>query len=147
MNAILFVGLQASGKSSFYRSRFSDTHVRVNLDMLKTRHRESRLIDTCIEIEQPFVVDNTNISRSHRERYLPRLCEAGVPVTGYYFQSGIEQCKTRNEARSDSARVPLKGLLGTHARLEVPHMDEGFAALFYVRISESREFVVEEWQA
>ena len=36
MEAVLFVGLQASGKSTFYRERFFRTHVRINLDMLKT---------------------------------------------------------------------------------------------------------------
>ena len=41
MEAVIFVGLQASGKSTFYRERFSRTHVRINLDMLKTRHRET----------------------------------------------------------------------------------------------------------
>jgi hypothetical protein len=36
MHAILLIGLQASGKSTFFRERFSDTHVRINLDMLRT---------------------------------------------------------------------------------------------------------------
>jgi len=29
MQAILFVGLQASGKSSFFKQRFFDTHIRI----------------------------------------------------------------------------------------------------------------------
>jgi len=37
MEAVIFVGLQAAGKSTFYRERFFDTHVRINLDMLRTR--------------------------------------------------------------------------------------------------------------
>jgi transcriptional regulator with XRE-family HTH domain len=37
VEAIIFVGIQASGKSTFYRERFFDTHLRINLDMLKTR--------------------------------------------------------------------------------------------------------------
>ena len=40
VEAVIFVGLQGSGKSTFYRERFFDTHVRLSLDMLKTRHRE-----------------------------------------------------------------------------------------------------------
>ena len=46
---VLFIGLQASGKSSFYRERFFGTHVRVNLDMLKTRNRESLLVTACLQ--------------------------------------------------------------------------------------------------
>ncbi|MEO1133121.1 MAG: ATP-binding protein, partial [Cyanobacteria bacterium J06639_1] len=58
MQAIIFIGIQASGKSTFFAQKFADTHVRINLDMLKTRHREKCLLETCLEIGQPFVVDN-----------------------------------------------------------------------------------------
>ena len=36
MEAIIFVGLPGSGKSSFYKERFFDSHVRISLDLLKT---------------------------------------------------------------------------------------------------------------
>ena len=147
MNAVICIGMQASGKSTFFQRRFVDSHVRINLDMLKTRNREQRLIETCISIEQPFVVDNTNPTCADRARYITRAQEAGFKVTGYYFQSSIEACKTRNAARPESALIPLKGLLGTHAKLELPSFDEGFDELFYVRIDDDGRFVVEEWQA
>lgn len=38
MEAIVFVGIQAAGKTSFYRERFFRTHIRLSLDMLRTRH-------------------------------------------------------------------------------------------------------------
>jgi predicted kinase len=44
MEAVIFVGIQGTGKSTFYKERFFDTHVRINLDMLKTRHREKLLV-------------------------------------------------------------------------------------------------------
>ena len=37
MEAIIFVGLPGSGKSSFYKERFFNSHVRISLDLLKTR--------------------------------------------------------------------------------------------------------------
>ena len=40
MEAIIFIGIQATGKSAFYQQRFADTHIRLNLDMLKTRRRK-----------------------------------------------------------------------------------------------------------
>lgn len=49
MEAVLFIGVQASGKSTFYRERFFSSHVRINLDMLKTRHREKRLLEVCLD--------------------------------------------------------------------------------------------------
>jgi hypothetical protein len=60
VEAVLFVGIQGAGKSTFYRERFFTTHLRINLDMLKTRHRELRFLHTCLESRQRFVVDNTN---------------------------------------------------------------------------------------
>ena len=59
MEMVLFIGIQATGKSSFYLERFFRAHVRVNLDMLKTHHREDLLMKACLEGETPFVVDNT----------------------------------------------------------------------------------------
>ncbi|QDU55829.1 hypothetical protein Pan181_20260 [Aeoliella mucimassa] len=41
MEVVVFIGLQASGKSTFYKQRFVDTHMRLNLDMLRTRYRDA----------------------------------------------------------------------------------------------------------
>ncbi len=115
MEAVVFVGLQASGKSTFYGERFFRTHVRINLDMLRTRNRERQLLEACLRTGQPFVVDNTNPTRADRLVYLEAAKTADFRVVGYYFQSSIEACKTRNAQRVDGQRVPLPGLLGTHA--------------------------------
>ena len=61
MEAVLFIGIPASGKSAFFKERFFDTHVRINLDMLKTRRRESLILRACLEGKQSFVIDNTNV--------------------------------------------------------------------------------------
>jgi predicted kinase len=70
MEAVIFVGIQASGKSTFYLQRFFETHVRINLDMLRTRHREQVLIEACVAGKQSFVIDNTNATREQRARYI-----------------------------------------------------------------------------
>lgn len=79
MEAVVFVGLQASGKSSFYKERFFSTHVRISLDLLRTRNRERRLMTVCLETQQPFVIDNTNPTREERAKYV-RLTKAGFVV-------------------------------------------------------------------
>lgn len=145
MEAVIFIGIQASGKSTFYGERFGDTHVRINLDMLKTRHREKRLIDTCVETGQGFVVDNTNPTREDRARYVSRAREAGFRIVGYYFQSKIDEAIARNDARPPEQKIPEKGVRGAHARLELPSADEGFDALYYVRLDDKHGFIVEEW--
>ncbi|MEM9193954.1 MAG: hypothetical protein AAGF12_32565 [Myxococcota bacterium] len=51
----------------------------------------------------------------------------------------------RNRLRKGPERIPDKGVLGTYARLELPRRDEGFDALFFVRMTNDG-FDVEEWQ-
>ena len=42
LELIILIGLQASGKSSFYKSHFVDTHVRVSKDLLRNNSRPAR---------------------------------------------------------------------------------------------------------
>lgn len=146
MEAVILVGLQGAGKSTFCKERFFTTHVRLNLDMLKTRRRERRLVQACLETRQRFVVDNTNVTRAEREVYLRAAQAAGFRVSGYYLQSRLEDCQRRNDQRPAAQRVPRQALLGTAGRLELPARVEGFDELFYVRIDEAGGFVVEEWR-
>jgi predicted kinase len=146
VEAVIFVALQGAGKSTFYRERFFATHVRINLDMLRTRHRERRLLQTCIDTCQAFVVDNTNPTRAERQVYIQAARQAGFRVIGYYFQSKVEDCQRRNAQRPVDEQIPLKGILGAAGRLQIPDRDEGFDELYYVRIDESNRFVVEEWK-
>lgn len=146
MEAVIFIGLQGTGKSTFYRERFFATHLRINLDMLKTRDREQRFLQVCIETRQRFVVDNTNPTRANRQVYIEAVKLAGFRVIGYYFQSKIADCQRRNAQRPLEQQVPLPGILGAAGRLQLPSKDEGFDELYYVRIDEANQFVVEEWK-
>lgn len=145
MEAIILIGLQGAGKSTFYRDRFLTTHVHISLDVLKTRHRERTFLLTCLDARRPFVVDNTNPARSDREAYIRPAKETGYQVAGYYFQSRVEDCHFRNSQRSGAEQIPLIGLLGTAGQLELPRYDEGFDELHYVRIGDDGQFIVEDW--
>lgn len=145
MEMILFTGIQASGKTSFYRARFFSTHVRISLDMLKTRHRERILLDACLLARQPFVVDNTNPRRVDRVRYIAPAKAAGFHIAGYYFMSNAQKCVARNAAREGAERVPVKAIYGTRKMLELPAMEEGFDSLHFVNIDADGRFTVEEW--
>lgn len=52
MEAVIFVGLQGSGKTTFFKEQFFDTHIRINLDMLRTRHREEIVFQACLEAKR-----------------------------------------------------------------------------------------------
>ena len=146
MEAVLFIGIQGSGKSSFYRERFFDTHVRINLDMLKTKNRQRVLLGACLEAGQPFVVDNTNVTAAARSYFIAPARAAGFRVVGYYFRADVKAALLRNSRREGTARVPDVALLGTYKRLQVPALEEGFDALHYVRAEGDGKFTVEAWQ-
>src|SRR5688572_10518151 len=106
MELVLFIGIQATGKSSFYRERFFRSHVRVNLDMLKTRHREDLLVKACLAGKTRFVVENTNVTRKERARYIYPAQQAGFRIVGYFFESQVADAIERNQSRPEPDRVP-----------------------------------------
>lgn len=146
MELIVFIGLQATGKSSFYRKRFFRTHVRINLDMLKTRYRERLLFSACIEGKAKTVVDNSNLTRSFRENYIQPARRAGFVVQGYFFESRVALALERNVTRSPGERVPDLAILGGARKLELPTKDEGFDDLYFVRMTDDQQFIVEDWK-
>lgn len=146
MTGVIFIGIQASGKTTFYRERFFDTHIRLSLDMLKTRHREELLLQACIAARQSFVVDNTNATAGERARYIQPAMTAGFRLVGYYFRSRLQDSIARNRLRIGKERIPDKGVMGTAGRLELPSMAEGFDELWYVRMDGQGGFVAEGWR-
>jgi len=146
MEAVIFVGIQGSGKSTFFRDRFFDTHVRINLDMLRTRHREKIFFEATLEAKQKFVLDNTNLTREEREKYIAKAKTYSFKIIGYYFQTNLEKAIEQNNRRGGKAKIPEKGLLNAFKRLQIPQFDEGFDELFYVSIDSENQFVVENWK-
>ncbi len=146
MQLIIFIGLQASGKSTFYREKFIDSHIRLNLDMLKTRYREQILFNACLEAKQPVVIDNTNPTLEDRQRYIKPAQEKGFKIIGYYFESKIKDCKIRNNQRQGKKVIPMVGILATAKKLVIPSYQEGFEKLFYVKMDCNYSFIIEEWQ-
>ena len=144
MEAVLFVGIQGAGKSTFYQQRFFDTHIRISLDMLRTRYREQVFLHACILGKQPFVVDNTNVLASERERYITPAKEAGFRIVGYYFPVPVRHAIGRNQKREGKKKIPVQGILGTQKRLQPPRREEGFDGLYCVTVTETNEFVVAE---
>jgi len=144
MEAILFCGIQATGKSTFYKQNFFNTHVRISMDLLKTRNRESRFVNLCLETQQKFVIDNTNPSKEDRERYIPKIKTEKYKLIGYYFQSRIDEALERNGEREGKQRIPDVGVRATYSKLELPSYDEGFDELYYVELIEGN-FIIKEW--
>ena len=145
MEAVIFTGIQATGKSSFYLEQFYATHIRLNLDMLKTRHREKVLLEACLTAKQSFVVDNTNPLKLDRKKYIDQIRQHGFEITGYYFQSNLEACLARNRERTGKSRVPDAAVLATYKKMELPEYSEGYDRLYYVSLENGR-FAVAEYR-
>lgn len=142
MEAVIFVGVQGSGKTTFYKERFADTHVRISLDMLRTRRREELLLDACLQGKQSFVIDNTNPLPSDRARYIGPARAAGFQVVAYYFETSLQDAIRRNNQREGKKRIPIAAVVGTFKKMQSPTLAEGFDAVYVVTISPEDSFAV-----
>jgi predicted kinase len=140
MEVVIFMGIQGSGKSTFYKQRFFRTHIRINLDMLKTRYREKSLVEACLHAKQSFVIDNTNPTAEDRLRYIPIAKQHDFEVIGYFFSPDVEGAIERNQARDKSEQVPLVAIKSTSNRLEPPSYREGFDQLYQVTLRDNHFF-------
>lgn len=139
MDAVLFIGIQASGKTTFYRERFFATHMRLNLDMLRTRRRLAILMQACLEAKQSFVIDNTNLSVAERAITIQAAKAARFQTIGYFFVPDPRRARLWNETREGKARVPDVALWTAVKALEPPTLAEGFDALYTVHIDEQNQ--------
>ena len=144
MEAVILVGIQGAGKSTFYADRFSGTHARINLDELKTRAREREVFEECLRDRRSFVVDNTNVKAADRARYIAAAHEAGFRVVGYFLESSLKDAMRRNNLRVGKAKVPVPAIAGALKRLEPMRKEEGFDQIFMVKSLDGRKFEVEE---
>ena len=137
------IGIPGSGKSTFCTEKFPGWRV-ISLDILRTRHREEQLLADTVASRLPCVIDNTNVSRAERAKFITAGKAAGYRIVGYYLRSNIDECLKRNALRTGKARIPDAGVRGRAAQLERPGYAEGFDELFYVAIRNGG-FVVTPW--
>lgn len=145
MEAVVFIGIPGSGKTTFYREQFFRTHVRISKDLLRTRNREQVFLRACLTTQQRFVVDNTNVVRTERALYIPEARVAKFRVAGYLFLTELNDALRRNTQRSGVEVVPAKGVVSKFRQLQKPDFAEGFDELFSVTIDSQSKFVVQPW--
>ena len=145
MEAIIFMGIQASGKTTLYKKLFFDTHIRISLDQLNTKNKQNRFLQTCFDTQSRFVVDNTNPEIKTRKVFIEKAKTYKYKVIGYYFKSEIGKALERNSKREGKKRIPEIGIKGTFRKLELPNFSEGFDELFYVKIKNGT-FEITKWK-
>lgn len=143
---LVFIGIPASGKSTFFHSVLEELDLDcISLDALRTRAREKAAFDAALVAKRSVVVDNTNVTKAFRSKYIAPAKDADYRIVGLFFQSVLADCLSRNDAREGKARIKRLAVLGMAAQLELPSFDEGFDELFYARIS-GWTFEIELWK-
>ena len=141
MQGIIFIGLQGSGKSTFFLQQFYKTHLRLSMDMLRTRHREKLLFEACLAAKQPVVIDNTNPTKAERARYISALKVHQFEIIAYYFDVPFADCVARNALRTGKECLPEVGIKSVAKKMQLPDLDEGFDAIYCVQIQQ-QQFII-----
>jgi predicted kinase len=144
MQLIMFVGIPASGKSTFYKEQFFHSHMRVSLDLFNTRNKESKFLELAFLLHQRVVIDNTNVAKVDRVPYIEQAKANRYTVIGYYFESNLADCLERNERRSGKEKINHVGVIAKLKNLEPPMLLEGFDELYTVRL-ENDEFIIKPY--
>jgi predicted kinase len=140
MEAIIFIGIQGSGKSTFYKQELFNSHLRISMDLLNTRNKEQKLLEYAVGVQQRLVIDNTNPKQFDRARYIPLLKSKKYKVIAYFFPPDLERALAWNAQRTGKQKIPEKGVMATFSNLEPPVLAEGFDEIYEIHINESGIF-------
>lgn len=143
--AIIFVGLQATGKSTYYWNNFKNSHLRISNDLLGTKNRENKLLEFCAETQMPFVVDNTNLTKEKRHKYIEFCHNKNFKCICFYFKTELSRSLKWNKKRCGKDLVPDVAIFSSVKKLELPSFDEGFDELWYLDF-DGQNFIKKPWQ-
>ena len=141
MEMIILMGLQASGKSTFYRTHFATTHEHVSKDLLlksKNKNKDQKqaeLIERAFQEQRSVVIDNTNATKQDRLLLIELGRRYDATIIGYYFQPDVSSSRKYNKQRTGKAQVPEKAIFITAHKFTPPSYDDGFDRLYYIRIA------------
>jgi predicted kinase len=149
MELVILIGLQASGKSTFFQQNFAKTHKLVSKDLMPNHKnkakRQIQLIEEALKNADSVIIDNTNPTRKERDVLIKLGKQYNATITGYYFESYVSRCLERNQQREGKAKVPNVAIYATSRKLDHPEITEGFGQLFYVTIADKNQFKVTPW--
>lgn len=143
---VVFIGLPASGKTTFFAQRFGATHAHISKDLWprssRKDSRQARELREALSQERPVVVDNTSPTPADRAAILAIARELGARSIGYFFATTTRDAIGRNRGRQGAARVPDVAIFTTAKRLVPPVREEGFDELYRVTIADDGGFDV-----
>ncbi len=132
---MIFIGIPASGKSTYYRNHFAATHVHVSKDLMANGGHDARqeaLIESAFRDGKSVVVDNTNPTPLVRAPLIALARRHGVRVVGYVFEVPARVAVVRNRQREGKARVSDVAIFATAKKMVPPRFEEGFDEIHVV---------------
>jgi predicted kinase len=140
---IILIGLQASGKSSFYRRRFSHSHELISKDRMKNRRnkakRQEMLLERSLASGRSLVLDNTNPTRDDRLNIIQIGKKYRARIIAYYFVPDLQANLCRNRKRIGRERVPDIAIYSVAKKLQEPSYLEGFDEIWRVELGTQEE--------
>ena len=141
LELVVFVGLQGSGKTTYYHEHFAATHVHVSKDLMANmRSREAmqmKQIDEALGAGRSVVVDNTNPTPQSRAPLIAAGRRHGARLIAVEFEPHVPTSIMRNRQREGRARVPDVAIFVTKKKMIAPSIDEGFDEVLVVKTSDA----------
>jgi predicted kinase len=138
LELVIFVGLQASGKSTYFREYLSATHEHVSKDLFpraaKKDERQTQIIIGMLGAGKSVVVDNTNPTPVVRAPLIELGRRHGARVIAINFEATVKGSLERNRSREGDAKVPDVAIFATSRKLKPATADEGFDEIRTVTI-------------
>jgi predicted kinase len=142
---VVLVGPPGSGKSTWARrNRGGVVHVSQDdlIDAITPggfnhvyrpiyRHAEDAVARAALRTGQTVIVDRTNRTRAHRERWVQLAREESCPALAVVMSTPIELCRQRNAQREGPRRVSDERIERMFAAFEPVSPDEGFLAVHF----------------
>jgi predicted kinase len=95
------------------------------------REAEDSIAKAALRAGHTVIVDRTNRTRAHRERWLRIAQDARCPAAAVVMSTPVELCRARNERRTGPRRLSSERMERMLAALEPVRNDEGFAAIHF----------------
>jgi D-glycero-D-manno-heptose 1,7-bisphosphate phosphatase len=139
---VVMCGIPGIGKS-YVAENFFPYHQRVNLDSIHemlspggfdkknlrlARTIEETIINDCLVREIPLIVDNTNITKENRKKYIDFAGKFNVDIKAVYFEPDQKLAIEQNSKRE--RKVPLVAIYRMVKDFEMPSISEGFSQVY-----------------